>query len=85
MKAEPHYTNGRIRVRPEQIEYLDNLLHQEWVRVSAIRSKVKEKLPTGLISGDHDGELITLMNRELRLIQSIQEEVKRTKADMDNA
>lgn len=76
----PEYTNGRIRVRPEQIEYLENLLHKTWVELSQIRAGVKEATqPAGTSNA-----LVTHMNRELRLITSIQEEVKRTREEMES-
>lgn len=72
--AERTYTNGRIRVRPEQIEYLDQLLHIAWVDLSRARAKLK--------AGEPDAELLNHLNREMRLIQAIQQEVKRTRKDM---
>lgn len=72
--SEPRYTNGRIRVRPEQIEYLDGLLHRIWLEVSSIRKDMK------LVD---DSALVTEVNRELRLISSIQEEVRRTRDEME--
>lgn len=75
MEAEQEYTNGRIRVRPDQIEYLDQLLHRTWVQVARERAKVRD-LSTS------DAALVTLMNRELRLLKSLQDEVRRTRGDM---
>lgn len=82
--AEPEYTNGRIRVRPEQIEYLDALLHATWITRSRERNGLKARLdePDNLISSARGNELIRLMNREMRLIKTIQDEVRRTKGDM---
>lgn len=78
MTPEPKYTNGRIRVRPDQIEYLDGLLHRAWVETSRLRAKIRDST-----LGIGDSELFNALNRELRLIQSIQEEIKRTQADME--
>jgi len=77
---EPEYTNGRIRVRPEQIDYLDNLLHLTWLDVSRQRAQVKQ-----VLASISEPAIVTEMNRELRLIKSIQEEVRRTKEDMGRA
>jgi hypothetical protein len=78
--TEREYTNGRIRVRPEQIEYIEQVLHTMWVEVSRTRARVKEALDKqGVVDSS---ALVTEMNRELRLIKSIQDEVRRTKEDM---
>lgn len=95
---EPEYTNGRVRVRPEQIEYLDHLLHVTWVELSRERAQVKEKqlerakargfggvnldASESIYDSEEDGALVTHMNRELRLIKTLQDEVRRTKGDM---
>lgn len=79
---EPEYTNGRIRVRPEQIDYLDNLLHRTWVDLSRARAKMKAGEHPEVSPPMDEPALITHMNRELRLISSIQEELRRTKDDM---
>lgn len=91
MEAERQYDNGRIRVRPDQIEYLDRLLHNEWVRVAGLRAQTREALlrhlAQNIVMGpqgadDAESGLITEMNRELRLIKSIQDEIGRTREDM---
>ena len=70
------YTNGRLRVRPDQLEYLEHLLHTTWVTVAGTRTRV-------LAGGVHrDSELVKHMNAELRLITSIQKEIKRTQEDL---
>lgn len=73
------YTNGRIRVRPDQVEYLDRLLHNAWVELSQHRAAIKEIL---VAEGFTKSALVTEMNRELRLIKSLQDELRRAKEDM---
>jgi hypothetical protein len=73
--AEREYTNGRIRVRPEQIDYLDGLLHTTWVARAQERAVLREQFGA-------KSELARLVNSEMRLIQTIQEEVRRTREDM---
>lgn len=70
------YDNVRIRVRPDQLDYLDELLHVAWATVSSTRARVKGTIPD-------ENELVRLMNAELRLINSIQEELKRARSDLD--
>lgn len=77
MVTEREYTNGRLRLRPEQAEYLNGLLHKTWVETSRLRAEVKERL-----DDPGEGGLVTLMNRELRIISTIQDELRRTMEDM---
>lgn len=79
MAGTREYTNGRIRVRPDQLECLENLLHNAWVELSRERARIKEILEQ---QGLGESGLVTEMNRELRLIASIQEEVTRTKEEL---
>lgn len=71
------YTNARVRVRPEQLDYLDDLLHRAWVDTSQIRARIKI-----VLDSDHENDLVHQLNSEMRLITSIQEELKRARDDL---
>lgn len=79
MTLDTKPTAGRIRLREEQAEWLARFLHAEWVRLSRTRASTKAALGSSMAG---ESALIENMNREMRLVTTIQEEVERTQQEM---